>query len=1151
MERISSSLLAALLCIAHVWGTSTAASLWAAEIIPHAQDKPPGPPLSPQEALRRMTLPEGFAVELVASEPDIVNPVAMTFDDRGRIWITESVEYPRQEAGVGRDRIKILEDTDGDGKADKFTVFAEGLNIPSGIAVGYGGAWVANAPDILFLQDTDGDDKADKREVVVSGFGRDDTHELPNSLTWGPDGWLYGLNGVFNQSHVTYRGKEFDFTCALFRIHPRTREFQLFAEGTSNPWGVAWDSEGSAFASACVIDHLWHLAETGYYIRQGGPYPPFTWPMGSIVKHKHQKAAYCGLHFFDSDAYPPAYRERLYMGNIHGGAINVDVLARDGSTYASTAGADLLVANDAWFMPVVQKTGPDGCLYILDWYDRYHCYQDARRDPGGIDRLKGRLYRVRYQNSPRAGRFDLAAESDSQLIERLNSPNIYFRDVAQRILCERGDPEARPKLERLVADPTATRKARMHALWSLVGSGSLSVEFHQALLAHSDPTFRAWGVRAAGNLGRIDSTLLQQVVSMAHDPAAEVRLQVAIAARKINGIDAVRVLVEVLATSGDDKLIPHVVWQNLHPLMEDHAPAFLQLISTDDVKHSPAVSALMPRVIDRVLGARHPAAIAALVSMLSLDAKSDPGALQKCLAALTTKLENREITADQLAPLRPQLEACVKQFMARPSGDPLRVNAVLLAATWRDPDALAVARTLLASNDQPAERRARAFETLVAAEDSSLETSALALLAGGKSSPVELRGAALDSLARLDAPWVARAVLASYAQLESELKPKAIELLTERRGWSEQLLDAIGRQEIPASALNANQVRQLLLRGDATLAEKVAARWGSVRDQRDPKREEVIDQMRVFLRHATGDANRGREVFKRVCGQCHKLHGEGQDVGPDITLNGRNSFEQLLSNVFDPSLVVGSAYQARTVVTEDGRVLTGLVAEESDARVVLKTQGGKLETIARGDVAEMTTSRLSLMPEDLEKQLKPQELADLFALLTLDKPPADPTAKKLPGSRAIVPRQTSDPAGFAELVQEVAAGFTVSKVGKEGLAIVAEHAGREGVLRTVPLNRENPCVFRRAIDVPKDKRTRLILSVSHEPHRGWNLIVNAGGKRLHQSLVGGETAEAAWRTVSLDLAALAGGNVTLELMHASHGGKPEAAYWGQIEIVSD
>jgi putative membrane-bound dehydrogenase-like protein len=574
------------------------------EFIPRTQTKPPGPPLSPAEALKKMKVPEGFSVELVASEPDIVNPVAMTFDERGRVWITESFEYPRSSAGPGRDRVKVLEDTDGDGKADKFTVFAEGLNIPSGIAVGHGGVWVANAPDILFLQDTDGDGKADKREVVVTGFGRADTHELPNSLTWGPDGWLYGLNGVFNHSHVEHKGKTYDFTCALFRIHPRTRDFELFAEGTSNPWGVAWDPLGSAFVSACVIDHLWHLTETGYYHRQGGPYPPFTWKIDSIVSHKHQLAAYCGIHYFDSDAYPPEYRDLLYMGNIHGGCINVDALSRDSSTYRGEGRDDFLTANDVWFMPVVQKTGPDGCLYVLDWYDRYHCYQDARRDPEGIDRGHGRLYRIRYQDSPRAARFDLAIETDDQLIARLSSPNVYFRDLAQRLLVERDSDSARPNLQSIVLDDAAPLKTRMHALWALVGAGRLDVKFHAALLDHDNPALRAWGVRAAGNLGKVDPSIAEKVAALAKDEHPDVQLQVTIAARKIDGLDPVALLVSVAATCGDDKLIPHIVWQNLYPLLGDAGPKFLAEMKQHDLAGSPALKQLLPRYTDWLTASR-------------------------------------------------------------------------------------------------------------------------------------------------------------------------------------------------------------------------------------------------------------------------------------------------------------------------------------------------------------------------------------------------------------------------------------------------------------------------------------------------------------------------------------------------------------------
>jgi glucose/arabinose dehydrogenase len=443
------------------------------DVIPHRQDRLPNRPFSPEEAVEAMSVPEGFAVELVASEPDIVNPIAMTFDDRGRVWVTESLEYPRKEPGAGRDRVKVLADTDGDGRADKFTVFADGLNIPTGVAVGYGGVWVLNAPDLLFLVDTDGDGRADKTEVVVTGFGRADTHELPSTLTWGPDGWLYGLNGVFNPSVINSHGKEYRFTCAMWRVHPRTREFRVVCEGTSNPYGIAWDPEGAAIVEAChwANDHMFHFVETGYYKRQAGAYPPYAIRMGSITDHGHQKTAYCGLAYFDSDAYPAKYRDRLYTGNIHGGCINADRLTRDGSTYVARAEPDFLNANDAWFMPVALKVGPDGCLYVLDWYDRYHCYQDANRDPQGIDRLKGRLYRVRYKDSPRAPTFDLAGESDEVLIRRLASPNIYFRESAQRLLTERDTPSIRDRLQTLLLDDSAPPKARMHGLWALVGTG--------------------------------------------------------------------------------------------------------------------------------------------------------------------------------------------------------------------------------------------------------------------------------------------------------------------------------------------------------------------------------------------------------------------------------------------------------------------------------------------------------------------------------------------------------------------------------------------------------------------------------------------------------------------------------------------------------
>jgi putative membrane-bound dehydrogenase-like protein len=980
------------------WLIATATGAWTAEPVPHNQDRAPGPALSPAEALAHMKVPPGFSVELVAAEPDLVNPVAMTFDERGRIWVTESLEYPRRDAGPGRDRIKILEDTDGDGKIDKVTTFAEGLNIPSGIAVGHGGVWVANSPDILFYKIGPDGKAAGKPEVVVSGFGRDDTHELPNSLTWGPDGWLYGLNGVFNRSVVRQNGKTFDFTCALFRIHPKTREFQIFCEGTSNPWGVAFDPEGNAFVSACVIDHLWHLSETGYYLRQGGPYPPYTWILPSIVKHKHQKAAYCGIHYFDSDAYPPEYRDKLYMGNIHGNCINSDELTRDGSTYFAKPRPDLLNTDDAWFMPVSQKTGPDGCLYVLDWYDRYHCYQDANRDPAGIDRLRGRLYRIRYKGTPRAPQFDLVRESDDELIQRLHSPNIFFRDLAQRILCERNTPRVRAGLKKLVLDTATPRKARMHALLALIGTGTLEADFHRRVLDDADSGVRAWGVRAAGNFGKVDAAVCRRVEELAHDPSPDVQLQVAIAARKLEGLNAQGVLIEVLSACGEDKLIPAIVWQNLHPLLQARADDFVSaLINTEKARH-PNVVRLLPRVVDRILGGKTNAlhVVGVFNLLVAANATGEKGA-RDVLSLLTAKVQNGELRGTIRDALHEAFQPALHRILDEGVAHPLHLDAAIFALTLKDARARDAVRNGFMAHNRPEAVRLRALEALIATGDAeALDLVAQALKDVSQS--VGFRGGVLEALGKRNDPAVAELALSAYDRLEPDLRPRVIELLTQRVAWGKRLLRAIADKQLPASALNVNQARRLLASKDPELVKQVKELYGTVREGRNPHREKIVAEMRDFLRRTPGNAKAGAIVFKNLCGQCHKIYGAGEDVGPDLTSNGRASFEQLLSNVFDPSLVIGAGYQATMVVTKSGRSVTGRLAEDSLGRVVLKMQGGKMEVIARADVDEMSVSPVSLMPEGVETQLKPQEIADLFAFLTLDRPPGDPAARKIPGS---------------------------------------------------------------------------------------------------------------------------------------------------------
>lgn len=985
------------------------------QFIPRTQKVPPGPAISPKEAIEKMQVPEGFRVELVAAEPSIQNPVAMAFDDAGRIYVTESFEYPRREPGPGRDRIKVLQDKDGDGVAETVKVFAEGLNIPSGIAVGHGGVWLANAPDILFLEDTDGDDKADKQTVIVTGFGRDDTHELPNALTWGPDGYLYGLNGVFNRSVVKQDGKTFDFTCALFRIDPRTKKFELFCEGTSNPWGVTFNHEGSAFVSACVIDHLWHLSESAYYRRQGGPYPPHTFFAESIVKHKHQMAAYCGIEFFDSDAYPAKFRDRLYMGNIHGGCINSDSIERNGATYSATGNPDFLTANDVWFMPVAQKVGPDGCLYVLDWYDRYHCYQDANADPKGVDRGHGRLYRVVHQQRPKQKYADISKLTDNQCIDALQDPNIFIRQRAQLQLQQRGaskNAASASRLQAMVFDSKLSLKYRMHAMWSLIGSGSVPTDFVPRLLDSTEPELRAWGVRTAGQHRVRDEGTLMRVSQLSQDKDLRVRLEVSVAAPKIaNGPEAspwnVRQQISVLAKSGTDPLLSRVVWQNMLPLLSEQQSLVLESILASEkdselLEFAPRFAKLLASntkaSLEDEASQRNIHAILKLAAGL---ASKNPQMGAQVIDVVLDKSRNLEL---QTKPIQSQ----VKRWLQENTKDSLfALPDVKRLAQWNDWETRVLQANLLVANENALELtrsvtqdsnakpdlKRQLIQTASQIEPSIVKENLYSLLqslAEGKDKQQQLRDTILDLGIALANADDAKKVVVFLPKLKTNFQASIAERLCQKNETALPILEQMANGTFRKELLSPNRVRLLASSNQTSVKELVTKIWGNVNVDSSKEREDVIQQVTKSLRgDARGDAVRGWLVYDRICGQCHVMHGRGYEVGPNITSNGRGSYEQLLVSVFNPSLVIGESYQSITIRTKDDQIVTGLLVDRNDKRTVLKIQGGKEQTILADDIDEFKRDKKSLMPEGIEKQMTPQELADLFALLTLEQSPSE------------------------------------------------------------------------------------------------------------------------------------------------------------------
>jgi putative heme-binding domain-containing protein len=391
--------------------------------------------------------------------------------------------------------------------------------------------------------------------------------------------------------------------------------------------------------------------------------------------------------------------------------------------------------------------------------------------------------------------------------------------------------------------------------------------------------------------------------------------------------------------------------------------------------------------------------IDSVVTLLEFVIDVEEETAAQCLEMLRERVQSGEVSGEQRSAIRQQLSSKLQEVLAAGRESPLYFDALLLSTAWGDQDATTLARDLIANGKEQESLRIAALDALTSSRDSGFLESAESLIRA-KSTPKSVRVRLIGALGRYESPAVAEIMLRCYQQLAADEQPQAVELLTQRASWSRRLLEAIGQKELPANALNVNQVRKLLASPDKQIAALVSSQWGAVRTERNPAREKVIHAMHDQLSKVSGNPHRGRMVFDRVCGQCHRIYGVGQDVGPEITSNGRGSFEHLLSNVFDPSLVIGASYQARTVITINGRILTGLLAEDNEQRVVLKTQGGKLEVVPREDVDEVVISKLSLMPEGLEKQLTPKQLADLFAFLSLDKPPSDPTAVPITGTPA-------------------------------------------------------------------------------------------------------------------------------------------------------
>ncbi|AWM39864.1 Cytochrome c [Gemmata obscuriglobus] len=965
-------------------------------------------PVPARDAAGKMTLPDGFKATLFAGEPDIVQPIAFTFDDRGRMWVVECLSYPKwSRDGKGSDRVVILEDTDGDGVHDKKTVFLDnGVNL-SGIEYGFGGIWLCSLPNLTFVPVLDGD-KPGKPEVKLDGWNMVDTkHNIFNSLVWGPDGWLYGCNGIQAKSFVgapgTPKEKRTYLDCGVWRYHPTRKAFEAVAHGTTNPFGLDFDEHGEMFITNCVIDHLFHFVPGGHYQRMYGqdPNPHAYGLMGSCVDYKHWAGgdwtssrttgvggkpehsdaggghAHSGAAIYLADNFPKEYRNTLFTANIHGNRLNNDGLERTKSGMKGVRRPDFLFANDSWFRGICVKTGPEGGLYVSDWCDTGECHNYDKADT-----TNGRIYRVVYKGAqPFKG--DIAKLTDTELVKLQLHPNDWFVRKARRVLQERAaagklGKETPDALRKLLREEKEVPK-RLRALWALMATEQVTLGDASALVTAADVSLRGWGFRCGLTYdGKRDtSDMLPILLALERESSEHALLHItaAVAQAGPRARGCAKVLTEKLTAKSNPQLAL-AVWYRVadelarapdeahRTMCETNSPliwrnAVRLLLSGPDDQMNRGVS----RLIELLSSVNQPLTLLSVVS--------PPDLTRETLAAMRDALAGR-----QNVKLPANWSEARKQILKHAAGEVPR-NVEALSVMFGDKDAIAALAARITDATAKADDRRAAVELLAPRKLPDFAKTLHALL-----DDPALRGTAIRALAQLPDPATPAAIVKAYPKFTLGEKADAVQTLAARVSFAKELLDAVEKGHIPRADVPVVTARQVLALNDKATSERLEKVWGKITPVAKERAALVTKWKGVLTEDSLkkGDPVNGRVMFTKHCAACHKMFGEGQSVAPELTGSQRASLEYVLENVLDPSAVVPSEYRLVNFTLADDRVVSGIVLRETKDAVTVRTVNDTL-TVPVADVVTRKPTNVSIMPEGLFDQMKPDEVRDLIAYL--------------------------------------------------------------------------------------------------------------------------------------------------------------------------
>jgi glucose/arabinose dehydrogenase/mono/diheme cytochrome c family protein len=855
---------------------------------------------SPEESLRHFTLSDGLEIEVVASEPLIRQPLNLHFDERGRLWVVQYIQYPFP-AGLkvvkydkylravfdkvprpppnhvrGADKITILEDTDGDGRFESHKDFLAGLNIATSVAVGRGGVWVLNPPYLLFYPDRNKDDVPDgDPEVCLSGFGLEDTHAVANNLRWGPDGWLYGVQGSTTTGHV--RGIEF-LGQAVWRYHPETKAFELFAEGGGNPWTLDFDSKGRIFVGTNVgAARGLHFVQGGSYVKNWPKHGPLTNPYAfgffSHMAHSGYQPRFSQTLVIYEGGALPGYEGQMIAGMALTNRMQASRLLRDTSSFRTEDSDAIVLSNSRWFRPVDTRVGPDGAVYIADWFDIRLSHLSPHDN---WDKSNGRIYRLKAKSAQPMKPFDLSRLSSEQLIETLSHSNKWFREQARRLLADRRDTSVVPALKKLVHNNRG--QLALEGLWAVHLSGGWDDAFAFEQLMHPDEYVRYWTVRLVGDSKKVPPAILARLVELArNETSVEVRSQLASSCKRLPARDALPIVQELLLRGEDvnDLHIPLLLWWALESKVGDDLPPVLQMLRNPAIWEAP----LFKKHIVSRLGRRFTTERGDRFSYTLREAEYSPWLInytpERCRASLKV--------CSQLLDLAPSMEA--KDQLIRGMEEGLRGDSVQL-----DPSPLQKKISQMAFT-QPANAarvslalRLKSSEVIPAAlrmvgdaglpePERKMLVAALADLRVNSAVPVflnllekepteSLRADLLESLQRFGNPEIAPKLIELYAGLPRHLQLTAQEVLASRSDWAKRLLDSVDSGQIQPVEIVEGTLAAIRKHRDPRHAELIRKHWQSTEQKTPAKELQPVLQL-------------GEQNYRSRCSYCHLASGEG------------------------------------------------------------------------------------------------------------------------------------------------------------------------------------------------------------------------------------------------------------------------------------